>query len=102
MSKGGEHAPGCGRWKELADLVPLGRLRAWIDQVDRLIYFEGRSANDDKDVQGTAGGLGIAKVERPIEPVSLTERWDERIKHTATQVEEIANAIESRGLMAHS
>lgn len=54
--------------------------------MDRLIYFEGRSAKDDSDVQGTAGGLGVAQVDRPIEPISLTERWDERIKQTATKV----------------
>ena len=62
------------------------RLRAWIDQVDRLIYFEGRSSQDQDDLQGTAGGLGVEHVEKPIEGISLTERWDERIKETSTKV----------------
>ena len=61
-------------------------LRAWIDQVDRLIYFEGRSNQDQDDLQGTAGGLGVEQVEKPVEGISLTERWDERIKETATKV----------------
>lgn len=61
------------------------RLRAWIDQVERTIFFEGRS-QDEEDIQGTAGGLGIEKVEKPIQGITLTERWDERIKETSLKV----------------
>ncbi|KAJ9110481.1 hypothetical protein QFC19_001607 [Naganishia cerealis] len=63
-------------------MIEQGRLRAWIDQVDRTIYFEGRS-QDEEDIQGTAGGLGIERVEKPIQGITLTERWDERIKETS-------------------
>jgi len=51
-----------------------------------LIYFEGRSNHDQDDLQGTAGGLGVEQVDKPIQGISLTERWDERIKETATKV----------------
>jgi hypothetical protein len=37
-------------------------------------------------MQGTAGGLGIEKQEKPIEEVTLIERWDERIRETALRV----------------
>jgi hypothetical protein len=70
---------------------PHFRLRAWIDQVDRLIFFEGRNEqNGDDDMQGTAGGLGIEKQEKPIEEVTLIERWDERIRETALRVRGLA------------
>ena len=63
------------------------RLRAWIDQPLHLLYFESRSAHDtDADVQGTAGGLNVEKVDKPIEPISWTERWDDRIRETSARV----------------
>ncbi len=63
------------------------RLRAWIDQPLHLLYFESRSAHDtDADAQGTAGGLGVVKEEKEIEPVSWTERWDDRIQATSIKV----------------
>ncbi len=82
-------------------MIEQGRLRAWIDQVDRLIYFEGRSDVDD-DAQGTAGGLGVEKVEKPIQGITLTERWDERIKDSSMKIEAIVNMIESKGLLVRS
>jgi hypothetical protein len=72
-------------------------LRAWIDQPLSLLYFESRHQEDD---QGTAGGLGIERVEREVEPVSWTERWDQRISDTSLKVESIAEAIAARGLLA--
>jgi COP9 signalosome complex subunit 4 len=33
-----------------------------------------------------AGGLGVEQIEKPIQAISLTERWDERIKETSTKV----------------
>lgn len=59
-------------------------LRAWIDQVERTIFFEGRA--QEEDIQGTAGGLGVEREERPVQGILLTERWDERIKDTSLKV----------------
>ena len=95
------------------------RLRAWIDQPLHLLYFESRVSHDtDADAQGTAGGLGIEREEREIEPVTWTERWDDRIRVTSmkvsnhrdykipgsksSQVESLANVIQGKGLLAVS
>lgn len=76
------------------------RLRAWIDQPLGLLYFESRPSHDtDADAQGTAGGLGIEHVEKEVEPVSWTERWDDRIRATSLKVESVAAQIQSRGLV---
>lgn len=67
--------------------VDARRLRAWIDQPLRILYFESRPAHDtDADTQGTAGGLGVEREEKEIEPVSWTERWDDRIRVTSIKV----------------
>lgn len=88
------------------------RLRAWIDQPLGLLYFESRNVHDSADAQGTAGGLGIERTEAPIEPVSWSERWDDRIRATSLkvslaelyptddQVEALAATIQERGLVA--
>lgn len=78
-------------------MIEQGRLRAWIDQPDALLFFESRT--QDEDGQGTAGGLGIEKVEQPITPVSWTERWDERISETSLRVERLAASIGERALV---
>ncbi|KLT39383.1 hypothetical protein CC85DRAFT_265478 [Cutaneotrichosporon oleaginosum] len=80
-------------------MIEQGRLRAWIDQPLGLLYFESRHEDKDGQVAGTAGGLGVEREETPIEPVAWTERWDARIRHTSIQVETIAAAIQSRGLV---
>ena len=68
-------------------MIEQGRLRGWMDQPLGLIYFESRSAqNTDANGEGTAGGLGIEREEKEVEPVSWTERWDERIRETSMRV----------------
>lgn len=67
-------------------MIEQGRLRAWIDQPAHLLFFEGRPHDTDADAQGTAGGLGLAKVEKPLQAMSWTERWDEQIRATSTKV----------------
>lgn len=68
-------------------MIEQGRLRAWIDQPLHLLYFETRLNHEtDADAQGTAGGLGVDRQEKEIEPVSWTERWDERIRATNIKV----------------
>lgn len=66
--------------------IAHSRLRAWIDQPLHLLYFESRSPDTDADAQGTAGGLGIEREEKPVEPVTWTERWDDRIRETSIKV----------------
>ncbi|WOO80576.1 COP9 signalosome complex subunit 4 [Vanrija pseudolonga] len=81
-------------------MIEQGRLRAWIDQPLGLLYFESRPSHDtDADAQGTAGGLGIEHVEKEVEPVSWTERWDDRIRATSLKVESVAAQIQARGLV---
>ncbi|KAI9634212.1 putative COP9 signalosome complex subunit 4 [Dioszegia hungarica] len=83
-------------------MIEQGRLRAWIDQPLSLLYFESRSEHDtDANAQGTAGGLGVERVEKLIEPVSWVERWDDRIRDTSNKVESIATAIQAQGLLAN-
>ncbi|WVQ94980.1 hypothetical protein IAU59_002072 [Kwoniella sp. CBS 9459] len=81
-------------------MIEQGRLRAWIDQPLHLLYFESRSAHDtDADAQGTAGGLGIEREVKDVEPVTWTERWDDRIRATSMKVEAISEAIKQKGLI---
>ncbi|ORX40506.1 putative COP9 signalosome complex subunit 4 [Kockovaella imperatae] len=81
-------------------MIEQGRLRAWIDQPLHLLYFESRVAHDtDADAQGTAGGLGVERVEKEVEPVSWTERWDDRIRATSMKVEALAAAIQAKNLI---
>ncbi|KAL7416669.1 hypothetical protein BDY24DRAFT_377842 [Mrakia frigida] len=98
----------------LLDLAPVGaesmarkmieqeRLRGWIDQIDKLIWFEGRDISSEGQGQATAGGLGAHTGEKKpldFQGVSLTERWDENIGKVAEKVEMIANLIKQRGLL---
>lgn len=63
------------------------RLRAWIDQPLQLLYFESRSVQEtDAEAQGTAGGLGVEKVEQEVTPVGWMERWDDRIRDIGNEV----------------
>jgi hypothetical protein len=53
------------------------------------IFFERRS-QEEEDIQGTAGGLGVEREEKPVEGILLTERWDERIKDTSMKASRVA------------
>lgn len=64
-------------------MIEQGRLRGSIDQVDKLIWFEGN--RDDDDAQGKAGGLGdVEEAEDTGAP--FTKRWDTQIRLTAAHV----------------
>ena len=64
-------------------MIEQGRLRGSIDQVDKLIWFEGD--RDDDDAQGKAGGLGdVEAAEETGAP--FTKRWDAQIRLTAAHV----------------
>jgi len=64
-------------------MIEQGRLRGSIDQVDRLIWFEGNREEDD--AQGKAGGLGEV-VETEDTGAPFTKRWDAQIRVTAANV----------------
>ncbi len=64
-------------------MIEQGRLRGSIDQVDKLIWFEGNREEDD--AQGKAGGLGdVEEAEDTGAP--FTKRWDTQIRLTAANV----------------
>lgn len=69
------------------------RLRAWVDQPTRCLYFESHSNTDQAEAKGSAGGLHIEEKEIDIEPITWTERWDNRIRYTSLQVSSSANPI---------
>lgn len=64
-------------------MIEQGRLRASIDQVERLITFEVR---DDVEAQGTAGGLGDVNLETEDTGAPFTKKWDQQIRKTAASV----------------
>jgi COP9 signalosome complex subunit 4 len=71
------------------------RLRAWVDQPTRCLHFESHSNTDQAEAKGSAGGLHIEEKEIDIEPITWTERWDNRIRYTSLQVR---SCILGRGL----
>lgn len=76
-------------------MIEQGRLRGFIDQVDKLIWFEG---NQEDDAQGKAGGLGdVEEAEDTGAP--FTKRWDTQIRLTAAHVEAIVQQLNEKGLV---
>ncbi|TFK75873.1 hypothetical protein BDN72DRAFT_954424 [Pluteus cervinus] len=77
-------------------MIEQGRLRGAIDQVDKLIWFEGNREEDD--AQGKAGGLGeVEDAEDTGAP--FTKRWDTQIRLTAANVESIVQHLTEKGLV---
>ncbi|KIK68131.1 hypothetical protein GYMLUDRAFT_36968 [Collybiopsis luxurians FD-317 M1] len=77
-------------------MIEQGRLRGTIDQVDKLIWFEGNREEDD--AQGKAGGLGeVEEAEDTGAP--FTKRWDAQIRVTAANVESIVQHLTEKGLI---
>ncbi|KAK2466240.1 hypothetical protein APHAL10511_001882 [Amanita phalloides] len=77
-------------------MIEQGRLRGYIDQVDRLIWFEGNK--EEEDAQGKAGGLGDVH-EAEDTGVPFTKRWDAQIRLTAANVESIVQHLTEKGLV---
>jgi COP9 signalosome complex subunit 4 len=65
-------------------MIEQGRLKGYIDQVDRLIWFE--TAREEDDAQGKAGGLGDISQDTEDTGALLTKRWDTQIRTTASHV----------------
>jgi len=77
-------------------MIEQGRLKGSIDQVDKLIWFEGNREEDD--AQGKAGGLGdVEEAEDTGAP--FTKRWDTQIRLTAANVESIVQHLTEKGLV---
>ncbi|KAF8621603.1 hypothetical protein AX15_007623 [Amanita polypyramis BW_CC] len=77
-------------------MIEQGRLRGYIDQVDKLIWFEGIKEEDD--AQGKAGGLGdVQEAEDTGSP--FTKRWDAQIRLTAANAESIVQHLTEKGLV---
>lgn len=66
-------------------MIEQGRLRGWIDQVDRLIWFE----EEEHEAQGKAGGLGDVDQHTEDTGAPLTKQWDAQIQLTAASVRRI-------------
>lgn len=65
-------------------MVEQGRLKASIDQVERLIWFE--DSKDEDDAQGKAGGLGEVDMHTEDTGSPFTKKWDKQIRMTAANV----------------
>jgi COP9 signalosome complex subunit 4 len=65
-------------------MIEQGRLKGSIDQVDKLIWFEG--GREDDDAQGKAGGLGDVEQTNEATGAPFTKRWDMQIRTTASNV----------------
>ena len=65
-------------------MIEQGRLKGSIDQVDRLIWFEG--GREEDDAQGKAGGLGDVEQTNEATGAPFTKRWDMQIRTTAANV----------------
>ncbi|KAJ8456724.1 hypothetical protein ONZ45_g18604 [Pleurotus djamor] len=77
-------------------MIEQGRLRGSIDQVDKLIWFEG--SREDDDAQGKAGGLGdVEEAEDTGAP--YTKHWDMQIRTTAANVEVLVQHLVEKGLV---
>jgi len=78
-------------------MIEQGRLKGHIDQVDKLIWFDGGKEEDD--AQGKAGGLG--DVEQVTEDTGspFTKRWDMQIRMTAANVESIVQHLAEKNLI---
>lgn len=65
-------------------MIEQGRLKGAIDQVERLIWFE--SATEEDNAQGKAGGLGDVEQQEEDTGAQSTKHWDLQIRLTAANV----------------
>lgn len=65
-------------------MIEQGRLKASIDQVERLIEFE--DSKEEDDAQGKAGGLGEVNMQTEDTGAPFTKKWDMQIRNTAANV----------------
>ncbi|KAG8832913.1 hypothetical protein FRC17_000355 [Serendipita sp. 399] len=80
-------------------MIEQGRLRGHIDQVEKLIWFEGP---EEDDAQGKAGGLGDVEQTTEETGAPYTKKWDHQIRNTAATVEDIVQKLVEKGLVEPS
>ncbi|KAH7887709.1 hypothetical protein F5I97DRAFT_1862221 [Phlebopus sp. FC_14] len=78
-------------------MIEQGRLKGSIDQVDKLIWFDGGKEEDD--AQGKAGGLGDVEQVNEDTGAPFTKRWDMQIRTTAANAETIVQHLAFKGLV---
>ncbi|KIJ70529.1 hypothetical protein HYDPIDRAFT_172329 [Hydnomerulius pinastri MD-312] len=78
-------------------MIEQGRLKGSIDQVDKLIWFEGGKEEDD--AQGKAGGLGDVEQTTEDTGAPFTKKWDMQIRTTTANVETIVQHLAVKGLI---
>ncbi|KAL5487748.1 hypothetical protein ACEPAI_5856 [Sanghuangporus weigelae] len=79
-------------------MIEQGRLKAWIDQVERLIWFE--DSKEEDDAQGKAGGLGEVDMHTEDTGAPFTKKWDRQIRMTAANVEAIVQHLADKNLVS--
>lgn len=70
-------------------MIEQQRLKGWIDQVERLLWFEDSKEGQD-DAQGKAGGLGDVDLKSEDTGAPYTKRWDQQIRMTAANVSHLS------------
>ena len=65
-------------------MIEQQRLKGTIDQVEKLIWFDDTS--DEDNTQGKAGGLGDVEQETEDTGAPYTKQWDKQIRITAANV----------------
>ncbi|KIJ56627.1 hypothetical protein M422DRAFT_149203 [Sphaerobolus stellatus SS14] len=81
-------------------MIEQGRLRGMIDQIERLIWFE--SGSEEDDAQGKAGGLGDVDMHTEDTGAPYTKQWDRQIRMTAAEVESIVQYLSEKGFVDQS
>jgi COP9 signalosome complex subunit 4 len=72
-------------------MIEQGRLKASIDQVDRLIIFA--TDGEEDNAQGKAGGLGDVEQIEEDTGAPFTKRWDQQIRLTAANASPLVIAF---------
>ncbi|KAI0340934.1 hypothetical protein BDW22DRAFT_1359782 [Trametopsis cervina] len=78
-------------------MIEQQRLKGTIDQVEKLIWFDDTS--DEDNTQGKAGGLGDVEQETEDTGAPYTKQWDKQIRITAANVESIVQHLTEKGLI---
>ncbi|EGO01924.1 hypothetical protein SERLA73DRAFT_177559 [Serpula lacrymans var. lacrymans S7.3] len=78
-------------------MIEQGRLKGFIDQVDKLIWFD--DGKEEDDAQGKAGGLGDVEQSTEDTGAPFTKRWDMQIRMTAANVDSIVQHLAEKGLV---
>lgn len=79
-------------------MIEQHRLRGWIDQVAKLIWFE----EEEHEAQGKAGGLGDVDLHTEDTGAPATKNWDLQIRNAAATVESIVQQLVQKRLISNA